>query len=158
MWEIGGAGGLSVLTGLNATGPAGTATAGFQPGIAAGFVFGQNLYPRLTGELRYTYLQDDLKLSSGGTEATFGAGAHAVHYDLLWHFGTREGKVQPFVAVGGGMKLFEGTGAQAGLSAAQSIRVLHTRTATGTDDQRRAVVSGSRLSPTFFCVWSFGII
>jgi len=112
MWEIGGAGGGTILTGLNATGPAGTATAGFQPGIAAGFVFGQNLYPRLTGELRYTYLQDDLKLSSGGTQATFGAGAHAVHYDLLWHFGTREGKVQPFVAVGGGMKLFEGTGEQ----------------------------------------------
>ena len=111
-WEIGGAGGGTILTGLNANGPAGTATAGFQPGIAAGFVFGQNLYPRLTGELRYTYLQDDLKLSSGGTQATFGAGAHAVHYDLLWHFGTREGKVQPFVAVGGGMKLFEGTGAQ----------------------------------------------
>ena len=62
-WEIGGAGGGTILTGLNANGPAGTATAGFQPGIAAGFVFGQNLYPRLTGELRYTDLQDDLKLS-----------------------------------------------------------------------------------------------
>ncbi len=49
MWEIGGAGGGSILTGLNATGAAGTATAGFQPGIAAGFVVGQNLYPRLTG-------------------------------------------------------------------------------------------------------------
>jgi|HubBroStandDraft_1064217.scaffolds.fasta_scaffold123017_2 hypothetical protein len=111
MWEIGGAGGLGVPTGLNAMGAAGTATAGFQPGMAASFVVGQNLYPRLTGELRYTYLQDDLKLSSGGTEATFGAAAHAVHYDLLWHFGKGEGKVQPFVAAGGGMKLYEGTGA-----------------------------------------------
>jgi outer membrane protein W len=112
MWEVGGAGGGSGALGLNATGAAGTATAGFQPGVAASFVVGQNLYTRLTGELRYTYLQDDLKLSSGGTEATFGAAAHAIHYDLLWHFGKGEGRVQPFVAAGGGMKLFEGTGAQ----------------------------------------------
>jgi len=111
MWEIGGAGGLGVPTGLSATGAAGTATAGFQPGMAASFVGGQNLYQRLTGELRYTYLQDDLKLSSGGTEATFGGAAHALHYDLLWHFGKGEGRVQPFIAAGGGMKLFEGTGA-----------------------------------------------
>jgi hypothetical protein len=112
MWEVGGAGGGSGALGLNATGAAGTATAGFQPGVAASFVVGQNLYTRLTGELRYTYLQDDLKLYSGGTEATFGAAAHAIHYDLLWHFGKGEGRVQPFVAAGGGMKLFEGTGAQ----------------------------------------------
>jgi hypothetical protein len=109
-WEVGGAGGVNAALGVNATGAAGSATAGFQPGVAASFVFGQNLYTRLSGELRYTYLQDDLKLSSGGTQATFGGAAHAVHYDLLWHFGTGEAKVQPFVAVGGGMKLYEGTG------------------------------------------------
>ena len=110
MWEIGGAGCGSAVLGLNASGAAGTATAGFQPGIAAGVVVGQNLYTRLTGELRYTYLQNDLKLSAGGADAIFGGAAHAVHYDLLWHFGKAEGRVQPFVAAGGGMKLYEGTG------------------------------------------------
>jgi hypothetical protein len=75
-------------------------------------VLGNNLYPRLSGELRYTYLQSDLKVSSGGSEAAFGGAAHAIHYDLLWHFGKREGIVQPFVAVGGGMKLYQGTGAE----------------------------------------------
>jgi hypothetical protein len=111
-FEIGGAGGGGILTGLGATGTPGSATVGFAPGFAAGVVLGQNLYPRLTGEFRYTYLQSDLKISSGGTQATFGGAAHAFHYDLLWHFGKREGKVQPFVAAGGGMKLFQGTGGE----------------------------------------------
>ena len=34
------------------------------------------------GEIRYTFLQNDMKLESGSAKATFGAQAHAIHYDL----------------------------------------------------------------------------
>jgi hypothetical protein len=113
VWEVGGAGGAGFVRGLNVTGPAGTATTGFQPGWAVGAVAGQTFYPRLSGELRYTYQRSALKLSSGGSETTFGGDAHAIHYDLLWHFRTDRPTVRPFVAGGAGIKLFRGIGKEA---------------------------------------------
>lgn len=112
-WEFGGVGGGSFLTNVSVSSPAGAATAGFQPGGAFGAFFGQNLYSHLTGELRYEYLLSNLQLSSGGTTATFSGAAHAVHYDLLWHTTRQEAKVQYFAALGGGMKIFQGTGTEA---------------------------------------------
>ncbi len=113
VWEIGGAAGASLVRGLDANGPAGTATAGFQPGMALSAVVGQNLNHQLSGELRYTYLQSNLKLSSGGSEAVFGGMAHAVHYDFLWHFKKLHSVANPFVAAGAGIKVFQGTGKEA---------------------------------------------
>lgn len=113
VWEIGGAAGGGFTRDVNATGPAGTAAAGLQPGVAFSAVAGQTLKNRFGGELRYTYQQNNLRLSSGGTETTFRGNSHAVHYDLLWHFGQRFHAVNPFVAAGGGIKLFRGTGAEA---------------------------------------------
>jgi hypothetical protein len=110
VWEIGGATGTGFVKGVNAAGSSGSATAGFQPGFALSVVAGQNLYQRLSGELRYTYLQSNLKLSAGGTDTTFGGAAHAVHYDFVWHFARRRSKIYPFVAAGAGIKLFRGTG------------------------------------------------
>jgi outer membrane protein W len=52
----------------------------------------------------------DLKVSSGGTEAAFGARSQAIHYDLLLYGADRESSIRPFVAAGGGMKLYQGTG------------------------------------------------
>ena len=113
VWGVGGAGGGGFLPGLSATGPAGSATAGFAPGFALGAVAGQSLYHQLSGELRYTYQRSDLKLSSAGSQATFGGDSHAIHYDLLWHFGMRHSGLRPFVAAGAGIKLFRGTGKEA---------------------------------------------
>jgi len=113
VWEVGGAGGGGFLPGLSATGPAGSATAGFAPGFALGAVAGQSLYHQLSGELRYTYQRSDLKLSSAGSQATFDGDSHAIHYDLLWHFGTRHSGMRPFVAAGAGVKLYRGTGKEA---------------------------------------------
>ena len=45
----------------------------------------------------------------GGSETAFGGDAHAIHYDLLWHFSTHRPTVRPFVAAGAGVKLFRGT-------------------------------------------------
>src|SRR5262249_47369423 len=74
---------------------------------------GQNLYKHLSGELHYTYLQSNQKLTSGGTEVTFAGQSHAIHYDLVLHTSSRRSRVQAFVAAGGGMRVFRGTGKEA---------------------------------------------
>ena len=110
-WEVGGMASYGFYRNLDAVGGAGTALAGFSPGAAFGGVLGHNSSSRISGEFRYSYLANDLKLSSGGTTAHFGGTAHAFHYDLILHPRPRHGsKVMPFVAIGGGMKVFEGTG------------------------------------------------
>jgi hypothetical protein len=111
-WEFGGVGGGGFLSSVAASGTVGSATAGFQPGGAFGAFFGQNLYPHWTGEVRYEYLQNNLQLTSGGQTARFSGAAHAIHYDLLWHTNKKGSKVQFFAAVGGGMKIFQGTGTE----------------------------------------------
>jgi hypothetical protein len=112
-WEIGAVGGGSFLNTASVSSPLGAATAGFQNGFVGGVFFGQNLYPHLTGEVRYEFFQTDLKVSAGGTTATFGGMAHAVHYDLLLHTQRKDAPAQFFAAFGGGMKIFQGTGTEA---------------------------------------------
>jgi hypothetical protein len=110
-WEFGGVAGGGFLNTVNATNPLGAATAGFSTGAAFGGYVGNNLYKHIGGELRYTYLQSDLKLSSGGQSASFSGQSHVIHYDLILH--TRNNnKVQLFAAAGGGMKIFRGTGTE----------------------------------------------
>ena len=111
-WEFGGVAGGGFLNTTNVTNSLGSATAGFQSGAAFGGYVGNNLYKHIGGELRYTYLQSDLKLASSGQTATFNGVSHVVHYDLILH--TRNNKkAQLFAAVGGGMKFFRGTGKEA---------------------------------------------
>jgi len=112
-WEFGGIGGGAFLNSANVSGSAGSATAGFQQGGAFGAFLGQNMSSRFAGEIRYEFMQSNLELKSGGSSATFSGVAHAVHYDFLYHTNRRNSPVQFFVAVGGGMKIFDGTGKEA---------------------------------------------
>jgi hypothetical protein len=111
-WEVGGIGGGGFLSNVAVTGTAGSATAGFQTGAAFGAFFGNNLYGHIGGELRYAYLQNNLQLKSGGSSVSFSGMAHVVHYDLILHT-ARKHSVQFFAAIGGGLKVFRGTGAEA---------------------------------------------
>src|SRR5437016_8717026 len=79
-WEFGGVAGGGFLNNVNVNNSFGSATAGFQSGAAFGAYIGHNSYKHIGGELRYGYLQSDLKLSSKGTTATFGGQSHVVHY------------------------------------------------------------------------------
>ena len=64
------------------------------------------------GELRYDYQMGDLHLSQGSTTASFAAHSQAIHYDFLWNFLGNEAPIQPFVAAGAGIKIYQGTGTQ----------------------------------------------
>jgi hypothetical protein len=111
-WEFGGTGGASFLNSVAVNNSAGSATAGFQPGATFGAFVGYDSYKHIGGELRYGYLQSNLKLASGGSTASFSGMAHVVHYDVIFHTAGSESKVQLFAAVGGGMKVFRGTGTE----------------------------------------------
>jgi hypothetical protein len=112
-WEVGGIGGLGFLRNVPVTSPAGSATTGFQNGAAAGGFLGYNSSRHLGGEFRYAFLQSNLHISAGGSNATFSGQAHVFHYDLILHTSTRGSKRQLFAALGGGMKVFRGTGTEA---------------------------------------------
>jgi hypothetical protein len=112
-WEFGAVGGGSFLNNVNVSSPLGSATAGFQAGFAAGAIVGQSMTPHIAGEIRYEFLQSNLQISSGGSSAHFNGQAHAVHYDLILHTNRKHSPIQFFGAVGGGMKIFRGTGTEA---------------------------------------------
>jgi|SRR5579871_5036363 len=109
-WEIGVGAGGGFYTSQDVTAPGGSASANLQSNVAASAWLGNNGAGRLGGDLRYDYQRGDLQLKSGGTEATFGAETHAIHYDFLFYATPSESKVRPFVAVGGGVKMYQGTG------------------------------------------------
>jgi hypothetical protein len=112
-WEVGGMASYGFYHNVDATNPLGSAVTGFSPGGAFGAVAGYNANSILGGEFRYTYEMSNLKLSSGGTSASFNGMAHILGYDLILHPRYKRGrKAQPFLAVGGGMKLYRGTGSE----------------------------------------------
>src|ERR1700728_1069397 len=112
-WEVGFGVGGSFLTSQTITNPAGNADAGRDPGLALSAWLDNNIGSGLFGgELRYDYEMGDLKLSSGGTSATFASQSNAVHYDFLVHFASSESAIRPFVAAGGGVKWYSGTGTE----------------------------------------------
>lgn len=109
-WEIGGGVGGSFYTAKTVSRASVTGDAKFDSGWGATGYVGHNMYNKVAGELRYSYLKNDAKLSSGSAQALFGANSHAIHYDILIHATGVDSKIRPFVAVGGGIKVFQGTG------------------------------------------------
>src|SRR3954447_20441291 len=112
-WEIGGNVGGSFVPTVAVTGPTGSADTGVQTGISAGAWLGQTISRRIGGEIRYNFMQSNPKLASGGKSATFSGDTHAVYYDLLIHTARKESRAELFGAIGGGMKIFRGTGKEA---------------------------------------------
>jgi hypothetical protein len=111
-WEVGAAGGYGVYRKVSVTSGSASGTTGFDSGIAAGAVFGNQMNRFASGEVRYTFRKDDLKVTSGSTKATAGAQSHAIHYDVLVHATKKESMVRPFLAAGAGVKIYRGTGAE----------------------------------------------
>lgn len=123
-WEVGVGVGGAFYNSQKFTNTLGTADASLTNGMVASAWLGNNLRGRIGGEVRYDYEMTDLKLSSGGTNVTFGANTQAVHYDFLFHFTSQEATIRPFVAAGGGVKFFHGTGVETAFQPLQGIALL----------------------------------
>ena len=109
-WELGAAGGFGIMRNPTINNPSGSASAGFDNRFTAGAVVGQDLYQHFTGELRYTFRDNDLVLKSGGQKVNMDGDSHLVNYDLLFHALPRSSRFRPYAAAGGGIRLFRGTG------------------------------------------------
>ena len=123
-WEFGADGGYGLYRKAQVTNGSASGTVGFDAGAAFGAVFGNQINTLVGGEARYTYRIDDPIVSSGSTKATATAQSHAIHYDVLVH-GTRTGApIRPFLAVGAGVKLYRGTGAEPSFQPLNNLVVL----------------------------------
>jgi hypothetical protein len=112
-WEVGGSVGGGFSSSSDVSSPSGTASATIQTGMVGSLWLGNySSQSKWGGELRYDYQMGNLQLSQGSAKPTFAAHSQDIHYDFLWHFVGGEARVQPFVAVGAGIKIFEGTGTQ----------------------------------------------
>jgi hypothetical protein len=109
-WEFGFAGGGSFYLDKSVTSGGASASAGFRPGFLAAAWIGHNSSPQVSGEIRYTFLKNDLQVSSASTRATLGAQAHAVEYNIHVHLTPDESATRPYVLAGGGMKGYHATG------------------------------------------------
>lgn len=126
-WELGVSGGLGYSRNPAVTTASGSGKAGFKYGLTAGAVAGHDMYERLSGEMRYLYRVSDLKVTGGGEQASFHGEAHLVHYDVLYHTADRDARVRPFLAGGGGLKVYRGTGGERAYQPASRFALL-TRT------------------------------
>jgi hypothetical protein len=109
-WELGVAGGYGFYKNVTVTNATGEASTGFKSGAAFGVIAGNEMSRWLAGEARYTYRQNDLKVSAGSAKAEFNGESHVLHYDFLFHGAPSTARVRPFLAAGAGAKVYRGTG------------------------------------------------
>ena len=109
-WEIGGFGGYGYSFKRTVNAPGGDADVRTKPGLTLGVVGGGDTHKYWSGEVRYLYRYSDLEVSGNGQKASLGAYTHIVHADFLGHFTPKGSKTRPFIAVGAGVKILQGTG------------------------------------------------
>jgi hypothetical protein len=123
-WEYGGGAGGGFYTSQDINSPSGTASAKIQTNIAGSAWFTNNGQNRWGGELRYDYGRGDLQLNQGGTQASFAGETHGLHYDVLRYFAPSESPVRPYVSLGGGVKIYRGTGTEVVFQPLSNIALL----------------------------------
>jgi hypothetical protein len=124
--EIGFFGGGSFYMNPTLKGASAEVKAGFANGFGGGVAVGHNTTEHLGGEIRYVFQQHDLEASSGSTHVTKSGRSHAVNYDLLIYATGKKSRVRPFVAVGGGVKQYAGTGAESASQPLSGVVILTT--------------------------------
>jgi hypothetical protein len=122
-YEFGMQGGTTIYFSQQISNSRGSVDAGFSPGWTAGFTLGNNMYEHVGGEIRYSYLNNGMKLTGGSATAKFAGEAHAIHYDLLLQ-GRSSSRVRPYFAFGAGAKIYRGTGAEQAFQPLSDIAIL----------------------------------
>ena len=124
-FEFGGLGGGSFhFTDKDIQGLRRSASAGFKSGFSAGFIVGHNMYDHIGGEFRYTFQRHNLKLAGSSLSTDFGGESHSIHYDFLIHATGRNAPVRPYIAFGGGAKVFRGTGQEVAVQPLGDVAIL----------------------------------
>lgn len=129
-WEVGVVAGGGFYTKATATSPAGSADVGFKSGPVVGAIIGNDTSNRVGGELRYEWQPGDLRVDGEGQSATLKGESHNIHYDFLVYFAGKDSAIRPFVALGGGVKIFRGTGDEVAFQPLNRIALLTKTTET----------------------------
>lgn len=111
-WEFGGGAGGGFFLPKDVKRPSETAKFKIQPGVAASAWLSNNTSDHWGGEIRYTYQSGQMQLKQGSTTAKFDGERHTMHYDFQWHATDRDATARPYIAFGGGVRVFRGTGAE----------------------------------------------
>ncbi len=123
-WEVGAGIGGAFYTSQSFSNAGASATGSLSNGPVVSAWLGNNSGNHLGGEFRYDYEFNNLELNGGGTHASFGAQTQSFHYDFLFHFTPREAHVRPFVAAGGGIRMFRGTGTEQAFQPLSNLALL----------------------------------
>jgi len=111
-WEFGGGAGGGFYTSQDVSLASTSASAKIGSNVAGSAWLANNKGDHWGGEMRFDYQRGDLRLTQGGTQAQFGAQSYAFHYDLVYHLAPNGSRIRPFVAVGAGIKVYQGTGTE----------------------------------------------
>jgi hypothetical protein len=111
-WEFGGGVGGGFYTSQDVSLASSSASAKIASNIAGSAWLANNRGDHWGGELRFDYQLGDLQLNQGGTSAAFGARSYAMHYDIQYNLAPQGARIRPFVALGAGIKVFQGTGTE----------------------------------------------
>jgi hypothetical protein len=111
-WEFGGGVGGGFYTSQDVSLPGSSASAKIASNIAGSAWLVNNKGDHWGGELRVDYQLGDLRLSQGGTQASFGARSYGLHYDVQYHFAPNGSRIRPYVSLGAGIKVYQGTGTE----------------------------------------------
>jgi len=109
--EVGLLGLFSSYKSVDVTTSSNSGKTGADFGGGGGFLVGQT-GDRWGGELRYLYSKNDFKVESGSQSASLAGQTHTIHYDVLFYLKDSDSAVRPYLAVGGGAKVFQPTGAE----------------------------------------------
>lgn len=139
-WEVGGGIGGAFFTSNTVSNGGSSGSAGLDDAVAASFWLSNNSGRLFGGEFRYDYENTSLKLTSSGANANFGADTHAVHYDFVFHFAPKESRIRPYIAAGGGIKVYRGTGKETAYQPLANLALL-----TKTDDIKGLISVGGGL-------------
>jgi hypothetical protein len=108
-YEVGLLGLISSYQSVDVTTSSNSGKTGADFGGGGGFFVGQ-VGDRWGGEFRYLYSRNDFKVESGSQSASLAGQTHTVHYDALFYLKDSDSSVRPYLAVGGGAKVYHPTG------------------------------------------------
>jgi len=141
-WEFGGLGAFGFTPAVPISNQIGSVSTGIKTGPVFGVTLASNDYKHLGGEGSYLYRRGDLKLGGLGTDTNFSAYTHFLDFRMVYHFAPRGAKVRPFVAAGGGVAMYAGTGRE---SSTQPLNNFAALTATHQTEPMISVAGGVKM-------------
>lgn len=114
-WEVGAIGGYGwyqnpTIANFTSSNLPDSAVIGFPPRGAVGAVVGDNPYHHLGGELRWLFQWGGPQIEANGIKTSMTGFSNLVTYDLLVYPISSESGFRPYLAGGGGVKIYTGSG------------------------------------------------